>query len=449
VDVALPHITAGRRVDVGMRQLGNWLLCWVILPNAGYAALWLVGGPPRAWPILITGVIGILINRAPFAVRCAVWLAALLISALDFISALFNLHVSQLLVSSRFLSEMNVSASIEYIVAGAGVMVTAVAGWRLLRRPAGLVDFRKFVIAALAVVLAILADATVTGWHGTSYNRTADPGAAFQSGAAASDLRRSATGSRHVVLIMVEAMGQPVDLAMRRRLLDIWARPDVRAAYTVESGETPFYGSTTNGEMRELCGRWGDYSEVMRKRDARCLPAMFAAKGYRTQAWHSFSGAYFDRAEWYPRIGFQSMTFGPDLIKRGAGRCPGVFAGACDRDVPRQMAAALKAASEPTFLYWLTVNTHLPIPADARLRTERCDRFDAALYDAAPMTCRLLQSFDQTGGALAREITAADFPDADILIVGDHLPPFLERSNRNLFKPDRVPWIMLRAKARG
>ena len=36
--------------------------------------------------------------------------------------------------------------------------------------------------------------------------------------------------------------------------------------------------------------------------------------------------------------------------------------------------------------------------------------------------------------------------DADILIVGDHMPPFFQRKARERFDGDKVPWVFLRAK---
>jgi phosphoglycerol transferase MdoB-like AlkP superfamily enzyme len=124
-----------------------------------------------------------------------------------------------------------------------------------------------------------------------------------------------------------------------------------------------------------------------------------------------------------------------------------VFAGACDRDVPAQLASTLKGAQKPQFLYWLTVNSHLPVVRDKSLGTEECASFDRKLDAEFPMTCRLLSLFDQTGQSLAREITATDFPASDILIVGDHIPPFFDRHHRQEFAPDRVPWVLLRPKA--
>lgn len=430
----------------GFRLLGNWLLCWIVLPNIAYWLMWIIGGPPRAWPIMVTGLIGLALHRAPFRLKYAGFVIAVIYSGLNFISALFNLRTAELMQAMRFASELQPGASAEYLIAGAGVGLTLFGGWKLLQRRTTLIEPAKIILAATLTFLAVCADTAVSQTSRGSYKRIAEPGAPFTSAAGQSGFVRGATGQRHLVMVVVEAMGEPADPALRRQLVDLWARPEVRARYTVTTGTTTFYGSTTSGELRELCGRWGDYPELIEASDARCLPARLAAKGYRSEAWHSFKGSFFDRTQWYPHIGFDRMRFGDELRKQGADWCPGVFAGACDRDVPRQIGAALKAAREPTFLYWLTLNSHVPVIADQRLGTADCAKFDAKLYDAFPMICRLFQLYDAAGRALAREITAADFPKTDILIVGDHLPPFFVRTSRDQFAPDRVPWIMLRAK---
>jgi hypothetical protein len=445
MDIALPRSRWRERPE-GIRSLENWLLCWILLPNAAYWLLWIVGGPPRPQAVIVTGFIGILVHRAPFAVKFAAFLVAMAASAFFFISALFNLSILSLLHALQFATELNPSASVEYLVCGAAVAATILAAWRLLRRPTVLTEPTRFGAAGAVTLLAAWFDVAFVQSDAGSYMRTPETGAPFASAVDRSGLERIANGERHVLVVMVEAMGQPTDPALRQRLTDLWARPEVRARYEVSSGETLFYGSTTSGEMRELCGRWGDYDQVMERADPACLPARLASRGYHSQAWHSFNGSFFNRTSWYPNIGFAEMRFWPELRDGGAERCPGVFSGACDRDVPRQIGAALKAARQPQFLYWLTVNSHLPVLRSKRLQTETCDRFDPTLDRESPMTCRLLQLFDQTGRALAREIVAADFPAADILIVGDHIPPFFDRHHRSQFEPDRVPWILLRPR---
>jgi len=445
MDIALPRSMWRDRPE-GIRSLENWLLCWIVLPNLGYWLLLIVGGPPRPQAVLLTGLVGILVHRAPFAVKLGAFLAAMVVSAMFFISALFNLSILSLIHALQFATELKPAASIEYLVCATALLATLVLAWWRLRLPTRLVEPTRIVFAATITILVAAMDMAMAKDTIGTYERTPEAGAPFTSAVERSGLERLATGGQHVLVVMVEAMGQPTDPAVRRRLIDLWAPPEVRARYDVSAGETLFYGSTTNGEMRELCGRWAEYSEVMEEQDPTCLPARLAAQGYHSQAWHSFNGGFFDRSHWYPNIGFDEMRFSPELYEAGAERCPGVFPGACDRDVPRQIGAALKEASQPQFLYWLTVNSHLPVLRSRQLQTEDCGGFDRTLDREFPMTCRLLQLFDQSGQALAREIVAADFPATAILIVGDHIPPFFDRHHRTQFEPDRVPWILLRPR---
>ncbi|HVJ02571.1 MAG TPA: sulfatase-like hydrolase/transferase [Sphingomonas sp.] len=427
--------------------LANWILCWLLLPNVSFWLLWIIGGPPRVFQVLVTGTVGLAVHRAPFAVKFAAFVAALVVSVLTYISGIFNLDPTSLMAAIRFASELHPTASPEYLVAALTLVAMTAGAWYALRRPTTLADPRSLLIAFALVLLAAGAEYGVAPSNRGSYKRFAEPGAPFTSAVGQSGFESAASDRRHLLVVMSEAMGAPADPALRRKLIDIWARPEVRRLYEVTSGDTLYYGSTTNGEMRELCGRWGDYPEVLEKADAGCLPARLAARGYHTQAWHSFEGSFFERTRWYPHIGFAEMRFGDRLLADGAAECPGVFPGACDRDVPAQISETLRHARTPQFLYWLTVNTHLPVARDAQLGTADCARFDAALEADNPMACRIFELFDRTGQALAREITRSDFPTADILIMGDHIPPFFNRHQREQFLPDRVPWIRLHRKA--
>jgi phosphoglycerol transferase MdoB-like AlkP superfamily enzyme len=169
-----------------------------------------------------------------------------------------------------------------------------------------------------------------------------------------------------------------------------------------------------------------------------------ARGGAQTTAYHSFDGQFFDRDKWYPNIGFDKQLFRSELSKGGAEACGGVFPGVCDRDVPRQLAAHLKAANKPQFVYWLTVNTHLPVPERNNLDTENCERVSPKLASEYPMICRQIAIWDAIDAAMVKEITAADFPPTDILLVGDHMPPYFDRKSRTQFAPDRVPWLLLK-----
>lgn len=446
MELALPRIAWKQRSE-GVRSLENWLLCWIFLPNISFWLLSIIGGPARGFEVLLTGSIGLVLHRAPFPVKYAGFCLALTYSVLSFVSSLFNLSILSLVQSLEFLAEMKPAASVEYLICAAALAGILVVASRQFRKPTTLAPLR-LVIAMALTIIAAWADVQMSKADRGTYSRLPAADAPFTSAVGKSGIDRLATGKRHMVVIMVEAMGAPTDPAVRKHLIDIWAPAAVRDRYQVTTGDTFFYGSTTSGEMRELCGRWGDYRDLIEKSDPNCLPHRLASKGYHSQAWHSFSGRMFDRNLWYPHAGFEEMRFGERLMADGADICPGVFPGACDRDVPRQIGRVLKQAKQPQFLYWLTVNSHLPVLKNKRLQTLDCSRFDKALDAAYPMTCRLLQLFGQTGDALAREIIAEDFPDSDILIVGDHLPPFFDRYHREQFEPDRVPWILLQRRTK-
>jgi hypothetical protein len=424
--------------------LANWALCWVVLPNLPFAAMWLVGGPPRVIEIFATGMIGLIIRRARIWVQLPVFLALLTTSLMFFVSALFSLSVKSMFYSLRFVLELKPSASIEYIVVALSLLLTVALAFKLLRRPQ---DFDKplHIVAAGGLLFAVCGvDLWASAGTRGSYRGVPSQDEPFSSAATQTRFDGLAKDGNHLLIVMVEAMGLPHDPALQAKLTRRWREADISRVYNVEFGSSPFWGSTTYGEMRELCGRWGDYHELMDAPDGKCLPARLAAQGYRTTAIHGFDQSFFKRTKWYPNAGFQQMEFREELLGRGAEKCGGVFPGACDRDVPATIAQRLKTAKEKQFIYWLTLNSHIPVPASEQLRTKECDRFDPVLARDHAMICRLFSLWNDTNQGLAAMLTDPDLPPTDVLIVGDHAPPFFNRSQRSQFDSERVPWVLLK-----
>jgi hypothetical protein len=425
-------------------RLLNWCLCWILLPNLPFVVMWIVGAPPRYPEIIVVGIVGLVVRKAPFAWRYAAFAAALAYALILFISSIFNVALVALFFSVQFLLELRPAASPEYLGMAAAVVLTLLAGWRLLRLPANFEAPWQLAGAAGLLCAYAALDKAMSDHTRGAYARSAPAGAPFSS--AAAQTRFGAAGDRHLVMVMVEAMGLPRDPALRARLFGRWQAPDIARLYTVETGSTSFYGSTTNAEVRELCGRWGAYDPLRDARDPDCLPARLASRGYETSAMHAFDGGLFERTGWYPNAGFRSALFREDLLRLGAGRCAGMFPGACDKDVPAIIGARLKAAQAKQFVYWLTLNTHLPVPDDARMKTGNCEKFDPALAEAHAMTCRLFRMWSELDAGLAAMLTDPALPPTDILIVGDHAPPFFDSKGRSLFDGGRVPWVMLRRR---
>ncbi len=426
----------------------NWILLWLILPNISFMILWFIGAPPRYREILVIGFIGLIAKRFPFWLKYCIYVACLGMSALLFVSGLFNLNISSLIYSLKFFAEIKPANSIEYIIVGCIVIMMLVVGFFQARKDCNFTKPWLIILSFLMFMGMSTIDFNIGKGMRGHYKRAAPEGAYFTSAQSQSPLLARADGKRHVVIIMMESMGVPHNNPEASKLLFSGYKNStaVKERYELSQGTTLYYNSTTAGEVRELCGRWGDYYDLLDTQDKGCLPAQLAAKGYKTHAMHSFIGSFFERDKWYPNIGFQKQEFYPELYKNGAEDCGGVFAGVCDRDVPKQMGKVLKEAKQPTFLYWLTVNSHLPVPSGLNLNTEQCERISPYLAKEFPQICRQFAIWHDIDTEMVKQITDDSFPETDILIVGDHMPPFFDRTHRSQFNPERTPWLYLRHK---
>lgn len=431
---------------------GRWVLWWVVMPNIGALLLLPVGGPNIAWPMTICGVLALIVSQcASLRLRQMGMAVVFVLSAILYVAVSFNIDAERAFTSLPYMLELDPRQSPEYIVAAAVMIATLLASLRYGARVAAPRTWRQVLLAMGGLALLINVDTAATAGSGGSYKGHAPAGMPFTSAVRQAGLAPAKAQGRNVLVIMVESMGLPAataDAAPDRALFDsIWDARKWSSRYTVSRGSTPYFGSTTKGEMRELCGVWADYKDVDFARTS-CLPARFAKAGYGTLAIHSSRSELFQREKWYPRFGFGQRMFQDDFLSRGAHRCGGVFPGACDRDIPRVIGNLLRqGGGKPQFVYWLTVNTHLPVPSSAGLGTQEC-RLGAPGYGTAfPMPCRGYALQKQLVDALTAEIMRPDFPDTDILIVGDHMPPYFQRSLRQRFDNEHVPWILLRRGA--
>jgi len=428
-------------------KLGNWILVWVILANIVFMPMWLIGAPPRALPIIIAGIAGLLVRRGPVWLQFVSFLAILTLSVLWFVAGVFNLAISSLFYSLRFMMEIQPAQSFEYVAGAVLVVGVCIGAWFALRRDSVFTDWRLLLIAAAATASLAGFDHWIGQGMRGHYERAAVAGAPFESAMEATGAEQNAVAAkRNLAIIMVESLGVPVqNREMQELLFSGLDTPFIKERFAAERGTSLYYYSTTAGEVREMCGRWGDYYEIVAAGgDATCLPARMKEAGYQTHALHGFEGEFFERETWYPGIGFDTARFSGDLREAGAEFCGGVFAGACDRDIPAQLAAQLKSTQEPQLVYWLTLNSHLPVPTESNLNIEECEQFSAELARDFPMICRQFYLWDQIEKALAAEIAKSDFPPTDFLFVGDHMPPYFERRHRAEFAPDRVPYLYLR-----
>ena len=425
------------------------ILCAVgiLLPNAlsliSLAAG--IGVPPRTAAIVAYAAVVLISRLVPFRATLALFLAVVAYDVISTVALTFGLAPQEIVTALHLLVALKPLASPLYLALGAGLALLLAANVFALRAfRSGMRRGNPVALAGAALVLAgvdVVANTSPHYEFGTLYAA----GKPMESAAEDSGFRRGVTAGRdrHALLVLVEALGHFADPAHQALLLKPFDAPALRDRFDVSFGETTYYGSTTAAEMRELCGTRAPYQDVMDGEAFDCLPEQLARRGYRTLALHNFTEAFFDRREWYPGLGFQDGIFGEDLGPRFAARCGGPFRGPCDRDVVAVIAQELRQATTPTFAYWLTFSTHVPIAPGEGTPRLGCEA------DGGPIghveVCQMTELWLDVFEGIAR--MAAELPPTEILIVGDHAPPLWSRAGRGLFSPGKVSWIRLTPKS--
>ncbi|MGA7340770.1 MAG: sulfatase-like hydrolase/transferase [Terracidiphilus sp.] len=253
----------------------------------------------------------------------------------------------------------------------------------------------------------------------------------------------------NVVLIVVESWGLPLDPRLDEALTAPYADPAIARRYRIAYGAAPFTGLTVPGEARELCHSTMGFGILHLSNQAaqRCLPDQFHARGYESIAIHGYAGEMFYRAAWYRELGFDRAWFGADLKAMGLPRCGGAFPGICDGAIANFIGGTVLSPpqSRPRFVYWVTLNSHLPVPVRPDLPADTVCAAQLALR-ASEALCswfRLVRAVHESvsrvaAGALARPTV--------FLLVGDHAPPFGDPRLRSQFSSTQVPYVMLAPK---
>ena len=253
----------------------------------------------------------------------------------------------------------------------------------------------------------------------------------------------------NVVLILVESWGKSLDVDLEESLVRPYSDERFSEKYTVSRGTVPFYGPTVAGEARELCGSSMGFG-LLTASDAklkRCMPETMRAMGYHSTAVHGYSARMFDRGEWYRRIGFDETWFRDQLRGQGLPMCPGPFPGICDAAVSSWIGDRLQENSDaPQFIYWVTLNSHLPVPVSNGVKAPpSCS--DHSATAGAPAVCAWYQLVFNVHRSVAELALRPATRPTIFLIVGDHAPPFASARSRSEFSDQVVPYVLLTPKS--
>lgn len=434
-----------------LRDVGQWLhdrptaflcLAGILLPNllSLLALPFDIGVPPRTSAIFLYMSVALAARSLSFPFVAMSFAVALAYDAVSTVATLFNLAPTEMTAAIRFAGTVRLFDSPLYVGLAFGALIPAAGAVGLLAWRANARRANPWIFVAAVTATAAI-DFTLHVSPHYHFGSMMGQGRPVQSAAETSAFGRLAgTGGRNAIVVVVESMGQLVDAEKRAWIAAPLMAPEVAARYQVTSGATEYFGSTTAGEMRELCGTRAGYAELDAAAAARCLPARLKRAGYETIALHGFSRNMFERRDWYPKIGFDRMVFGEDLKAAGIRMCGGPFRGACDADMEPVIRRTIDAAERPYLVYWLTLNTHVPVlPADVRGPLACAD---GAAGDSRNV-CVMAALWREVFASVARLAVHAASKPTDILIVGDHAPPLWSASGRAMFEPGKVAWYRL------
>jgi phosphoglycerol transferase MdoB-like AlkP superfamily enzyme len=154
----------------------------------------------------------------------------------------------------------------------------------------------------------------------------------------------------------------------------------------------------------------------------------------------------YSRINWYRQAQFNETWFREQLEKQGLPLCGGAFTGICDEPISNWIGNRLSQNRKvPQFIYWVTLNSHLPVPIPNDLSgAPSCSMVKGLLE--SPEICSWYQLIYNVHRSISQLALREKSGSTIFVIVGDHVPPFSSTQLRGQFSDEVVPYVVLLPK---
>ena len=256
----------------------------------------------------------------------------------------------------------------------------------------------------------------------------------------------NSTGNKEV-LIILESWGMYKNEDLTKSQIAPFFNLDSNK-YRVKFERSFFDGATVQAEARELLNKEGEaYFSVINhdKCEIKGLVQKKNEENYKTLAVQPFDGTFSVGSKFKKLIGFQDFKdykYFHDTLKYNT-----IFNNQYQSVLDEQVFSYLfenTKKSTKNFSYCLSINTHLPFHLTSRQRKDP-NYITFAKQNANKFPDeKVLQRYYRMKQELATIASLIDKTDVDkVLIVGDHVPPYLFKIDRDLFYPNIVPAILI------
>lgn len=208
-----------------------------------------------------------------------------------------------------------------------------------------------------------------------------------------------------VVMVLVESWGVPKDIDLLKYSFSFFN--DVPQS---------FKGLYLRNVAYTQGAEWEDFNMPQGKSSDYTLPKLYQNADYETWYLHGYDGDFYERKKNYPALGFDSLLFRTELLKRGLKSCKYGYPGICDTSTAALITEILLDSRQKLFIFWTTLDAHYPYSlspeekGSAFCKDFNLNETECAYYSRQSVSLKTIASL------------AKKFPRTKFIIRGDHRP---------------------------